>query len=309
MKHYGVKRILNGISRMQIQSINKNIRVVRDDLFPFLGGGNKGRKILYIAEAIARENCTAVVSTGSMQSNHTRALAIAAALNNWQCTLVLHGNKDEFNSAGGNAKIMRLSGAKIIITSVDRIAAAMNDAMESYLSNGFKPYYVTGGGHTMEGGLAYIDAIGELREYCEEEKWFPDFIFMATGTGGTQSGILAGLDKFEMDSKVIGISVARKSERAQNIVHTFYKELCAKYNILNKGRESIVLDDYLCGGYEKYNEQILAISLNAIKEYGFVLDTTYTGKAFYGMMEYIKQYNINKRILFWHTGGIFNFLA
>jgi D-cysteine desulfhydrase len=294
---------------MLVQSIEKNIKIVRDDLYPFLGGGNKARKIGYIAEAIRKENCNAVVSTGGVQSNHCRALAVSAAENGWECTLVLHGSEDEFNGANGNAKIMRLSGAQIKFTSPERIAAVMDDCMEQYRSKGLRPYYVRGGGHTLEGGLAYIDAVGELSAYCENENWFPNYIFMASGTGSTQSGVLAGIDKYRMRCRVIGISVARKSESARNIVNEFYKELCAKYHIECRHEEVVVLDDFLCGGYEKYNEELLDLSLSALKRYGFILDTTYSGKAFYGMQEYIKEHNVKENILFWHTGGILNFLA
>jgi len=291
---------------------NTNIKIFRDDLYPFLGGGNKGRKMDVIAKDIFLKNANALVTTGGIQSNHCRAVAIFAAQYKMKCTLVLHGSKEEFEKQSGNAKIMRLSGAEIIfVEEANQIGKAMDDAMNQYENSGFKPYYIWGGGHTLEGGLAYIEAISELKDYCNEHNWSPDYIFHASGTGSTQSGILAGLDKYVFENtKVIGISVGRKSEPATKIVDEFYKELCDHYNIDCSNRESIVLDNYLMGGYGQFNNELKELSLNSIKEYGFTLDTCYSGKAFYGMLDYIKKNKLEeKNILFWHTGGIFNFLA
>src|SRR5690554_5004568 len=209
----------------KIESISKPLKIFRDDLYPFLGGGNKGRKMDYIAKAIIREKANALVTTGGFQSNHCRAVAVYASQHKMDCTLVLHGSKADFEKQSGNAKIMRLSGANIVfVDEANQIGQAMDDALAIYQRNGLKPYYIWGGGHTLEGGLAYIDAVKELKDYCEKNNWISDYIFHASGTGSTQSGILAGLDKYGFDdTKVIGISVGRKSEPATKIVDDFYK--------------------------------------------------------------------------------------
>lgn len=293
----------------QIDIIDDQIRVFRDDLFPFLGGGNKGRKILFIEKDIKQKGGNAVVSTGGIQSNHCRAVAILAAQNHWPCTLVLHGDKERFYSESGNARIIKTSGANVIfVKDASEISECMDNAMDLYSKKNLNPYYIQGGGHTIDGGLAYIDAVRELEQYSISNNWFPEYIFLASGTGSTQAGILAGVSKYKIPSKVIGISVAREKYRAEENISNFYTELCSAFNIKRLDNDIIVLDDYLCGGYEKYNPELKKLSLDSVRKYGFTLDTTYTGKAFYGMLDYIKQNNINSNILFWHTGGIFNFL-
>lgn len=293
----------------QIDIIDDQIRVFRDDLFPFLGGGNKGRKILFIEKDIKQRGCNAVVSTGGVQSNHCRAVAILAAQNHWPCTLVLHGDKERFYSESGNARIIKTSGANVIfVKDASEISECMDNAMDLYSKKNLNPYYIQGGGHTIDGGLAYINAVRELEQYSISNNWFPEYIFLASGTGSTQAGILAGVSKYKIPSKVIGISVAREKYRAEENISNFYTELCSAFNIKRLDNDIIVLDDYLCGGYEKYNPELKKLSLDSVRKYGFTLDTTYTGKAFYGMLDYIKQNNINSNILFWHTGGIFNFL-
>lgn len=294
-----------------IDIINPNFRVLRDDLFPFLGGGNKGRKILSIEKDILEKGCNAIVTTGGIQSNHCRAAAIMAARNRWKCTLVLHGSKELFEKESGNALLMRLSGSNIIfVEEANQIAETMDKAMTQYKEMGLMPYYIWGGGHTMEGGYAYIEAVKELKNYSTENDWYPDYIFLASGTGSTQAGIMAGLDKYNLkQTKIIGISVSRPRLTAEKVVCSFYNELCTFYGIECRDQETIVLDDYICGGYEKFDSDLYNFSQKSIKNYGFTLDTTYTGKAFYGMMKYIEKNNINNNILFWHTGGLLNFLA
>ena len=283
--------------------INQNITIIRDDLYPFLGGGNKGRKIDSIGQEILAGGYKAVVTTGGIQSNHCRATAVFCAQHQLQCTLVLHGDKDKFLKESGNAKIMRMSGANIVfVNEPSDIGITMNQAMQHYIDSGDKPYYLWGGGHNLLGGKAYIDAIAEL------ELSNIDYIFVACGTGSTQAGIMAGLSQYNIPCKVIGVSVARNKQSAEEHVQVFYQKLCENFSIPQL-HTTLVLDDYLCGGYEKYNEKLKSISDQSIVKYGFSLDTTYTGKAFWGMQDYILKNNIQGKILFWHTGGIFNFLA
>ncbi|GGZ70453.1 hypothetical protein GCM10007028_04480 [Algibacter mikhailovii] len=80
---------------------------------------------------------------------------------------------------------------------------------------------------------------------------------------------MTGLDKHHLPSKVIGISVGRNRERAEEIVTKFYKELCVRFNIVYQNRNTIVLDEYMCEGYQKYNDEIFEISNESIAQYGF----------------------------------------
>src|SRR5690606_2178927 len=137
------------------------------------------------------------------------------------------------------------SGADIVFVTPDLIASTMDAAMNDYKKQGLNPYYIWGGGHTLDGGLAYIEAVGELKRYCDREAWYPEYIFHASGTGSTQAGIMAGLDKYGIDEEVIGISVARTKPRAEEVVKAFYEELCSNYQIAKQERSVTVLDDFL----------------------------------------------------------------
>lgn len=301
-----INNLKNNSDFLVTDKLSENLLVVRDDLYPQLGGGNKGRKMNSIGQFLLKKNHNAIVTNGAIQSNHCRATALFAARYNLECTLVLHGDKDAFLSQSGNAKIIRDANVKIIFCEPKYISTEMDKAMQHYNNNGLNPYYLSGGGHTLEGGKAYIDAI---ETYINKETFKPDYIFLASGTGSTHSGIMAGLDKFKLNTKVIGISVARNKKRAEDIVSKLYRDLCSTYHIETLNRETIVVDKHLCGGYKKFNNEILNISKKSIANYGFILDTTYTAKAFYGMKKYIEEHNIKGNIIFWHTGGILNYLV
>lgn len=296
---------------MRIDSLNNQLRIFRDDLYPFLGGGNKGRKMVAIGKDILQKKANALVTTGGIQSNHCRAVAVFAARHQMACTLVMHGSPTDFEKQSGNAKIMRMAGAEIrFVKNPEEIGPTMDSAVKDYREKGMNPYYIYGGGHTLEGGKAYIDAVEELKIYGERENWIPDYIFLASGTGSTQGGILAGLNRSHWSTKVVGISVGRSRAKAEEIVTEFYGELCQTHQIHGPQRPVVVLEDYLCGGYGRFDQNIQAVSRQSLQKYGFTLDLCYTAKAFYGMLDFVKKNKLeNAQILFWHTGGIFNFLA
>ncbi|SHF79685.1 D-cysteine desulfhydrase [Arenibacter palladensis] len=286
-----------------IESINQSFAIFRDDLFPLLGGGNKARKMMALHNTIQEGQHTSIVTTGGIQSNHCRATALYCSKYDLDCTLVLHGNKEKFLTENGNARLIRNTNANVVFCNSDEISLEMDKAMLNYKALGQKPFYLYGGGHTLEGGKAYIDIIEEIKK----SGFAPDYIFLASGTGSTQAGLLAGISKYQLKTKVIGISVGREKKRSEKIIKEFYSELCYRYSIPENVNNITVADEFLCGGYEKFNDEILQISNNSYTKYGIPLDTTYTAKAFYGMQQIIKKQMITGNILFWNTGGIFNY--
>jgi len=283
------------------------IIVVRDDVFPFIGGGGKARKAVHY-EALLREGCyNAVVTCGGIQSNHNRAIALMCAKNCWKCHLCIQGTEERFLAEKGNALLDRLGGAECEFIKSEETAVAMDRAMEQLAAQGYKPYYCHGGGHDLPGGTCFVDAVEELVKQIEK----PDFIFHASGTGSTQAGIVVGLDRVGWnDVKCIGISVARQYERGKQIIAEFANMLSEYYGMTERYDDRILFNtDYLYGGYEQFTPEMDAYLKKAMKETGLVFDTTYSGKAFYGMMNIIKKEGLqDKKIVFWHTGGIMNFM-
>lgn len=295
----------------QVRFDNIELSVVRDDLFPFIGGGSKARKAIEYEAMFKNEGFNALVTCGGIQSNHNRAMALMAARNGWRCHLCIQGTKDRFFSEKGNALLCRLSGAEVEMIRPEETSAAMDRGMEVFRKQGLNPYYVHGGGHDFPGGISFIKAVEEMKCLCDERDYKPDYIFLASGTGSTQAGIVVGLEKVGWtDVKVVGISVARQHERGKQVIAEFANRLGGYYGIEKDFSDDIYFNaDYLCGGYEQYSSEMEDFLMHAMKETGLVFDTTYSGKGFYGMMDIIKKEQLQKKkIIFWHTGGIMNLM-
>lgn len=142
-------------------------------------------------------------------------------------------------------------------------------------------------------------------------RYKPDYVFLASGTGSTQTGIVVGLDLVGWsDVKCVGISVARQQERGKQVIAEFANMLATHYGLQKDYTESILFNtDYLCGGYEQYTMEMKTYLEDAMRKTGLMFDTTYSGKGFYGMMQEIKKLHLeDKNIVFWHTGGLMNIM-
>ena len=283
------------------------ISIIRDDIFPQIGGGAKARKAVYYEAYIKGKGYNAVVTCGGIQSNHNRAIALMCARNGWKCHLCIQGNKERFLSEKVNSLLCRQSGTECELIQPEDTAIAMDRAMKCLTAEGYKPYYCHGGGHDLPGGVAFVDAVKFLAQKTEK----PDYIFHASGTGSTQAGIVVGLDRVGWsDVKVVGISVARQYERGRQVIVDFSNKLAEYYGMNERYEDRIIFNtDYLCGGYEQYTLEMETYLNCVMRQTGLMFDTTYSGKAFYGMMDYIKKNNLeNRKILFWHTGGLMNLM-
>lgn len=285
---------------------NSALYVVRDDLFPLFYGGNKARKMVHIIREIEQGQMDAVVSTGGIQSNHCRVAALACAERGWPCKLILHGSREQFLAEKGNALLMRRSGAQLEFVEGHDIGPAMDRAMQELKAMGKRPYYLYGGGHNRPGVLAYREAMQEFKQAWPLEDP-PDSIFLASGTGSTQAGLLAGCRMLGWSrTRIRGISVARTRERGR-------RAILESIGFLDGDPESymddIYFDDrYTFGAYGNYTSELDEFTARMARETGLILDNTYTGKAFYGMMDLISKEREAGPLVFWHTGGLLNLM-
>jgi D-cysteine desulfhydrase len=288
-----------------------DLRVKRDDVFPWAGGGTKARKALAIGRVIEREGCDAIVTTGGLQSNHVRAMALLAASRGWRMAAILHGNPEMLDQPQGNLLLCRLLGVAVRVVPPDEIAVEMTGAAQRLASEGYRPYTVPGGGHCASGAQALVDAMDELSSQCYDLDWRPDYIVHASGTGTTQAGIMAGLDLLSWPTRVIGISVARRNPRGGEVVREAYEQARQRLGIQAPPRALEFRDEWVGAGYEQAGECVLRTIRRAARSDALILDPTYTGKAFCALLDLASDGYLptGARVLFWHTGGLLNLMA
>lgn len=285
-----------------IRYMGREISVKRDDLFPVAGGGNKGRKLKRIFSDDMSNDCSAIITNGGTQSNHARVCAVLAAEQGLEAHLVLHGLPEEKDNPCGNMLISMLAGANIYIVSSCVISEKIEEIKEKLREEGKAYHVIPGGAHCLSGGLSYVDSIGEI-------DGFPDVLVLPTGTGATQAGIMAGLDRVGAETRVVGISVARLNPRGKDIVFDSYKEIRKHLRFDSLPEREVIFDDrWVCGGYGRFGSEILEVILKVGKASGLVLDPIYTGKAFWGMSQLMKEGLIGaeEKVMFWNTGGLIN---
>ena len=81
--------------------------------------------------------------------------------------------------------------------------------IEDLKSEGYKPYFIQGGGHGNIGTQAYVDAYQEIVQFEKETGIYFDYIFHTSGTGTTQAGLVCCQIINGDKRHIIGISNAR----------------------------------------------------------------------------------------------------
>lgn len=281
-----------------------DISIKRDDLLPMYMGGNKVRKNKYIFKELVEEKIPDIIMTnGGAESNHARVCALMAAEWGIDCHLVLHGEPDDSDYLHGNQFFIQSTGAVVDYVAPSCIAETLAKQKVEYEKKGLNVAVIPGGGHSVTGAKAYIDAVVELHEE-------PEYIVFASGTGATHAGIQAGVELRGWKTRVIGISIAREQLRGQQAVEEIYNELMGTYS--DKTIEQYAgiefNADYTQGGYGKYSRYSIQKLSWLVGKTGIAFDPVYSGKAMLGLINMIESGCIprNAKVLFWHTGGLLN---
>jgi 1-aminocyclopropane-1-carboxylate deaminase/D-cysteine desulfhydrase-like pyridoxal-dependent ACC family enzyme len=275
--------------------------VKRDDAIPLGFGGNKVRKLQVVGAQAIAAGADTLITTGGVQSNHARATAAVAARMGLGCVLVANGSPQEKPTA--NALLDRLLGAEVrYVASRDARVPAMEQAAGELRAQGRKPFVIPLGASTPHGAAAYAAAVGEILTQIPP----PDLIVVATSSGGTQAGILAGCILRNLQTRVVGISA---DDPAGTIAAEIRRILGGLEELIGMASgdltgAAIEIDDtFVGGGYGVPTPASTeAIELCARREALF-LDPTYTAKAMAGLIARIRKRELHGTVLFWHTGG------
>ncbi len=280
----------------------------RDDLTGFGFGGNKSRKLEFLIGEALEHGCDAIVTSGGLQSNFCRLTAAAGAVTDMSVHLVLGGARPA--QPTGNLILDEMLGAEIhFVNSTDwnDWEAECAKVVTELEIKGRKVFRIPIGGSVPVGVAGYVSAFIEIMKDQERLGLSFDHIIHASGSGGTQAGLVVGARALGFRGRVLGISVDKPREHLAAHVAGLATETAAYLGQpLTFAPADIEVDDaYLGGGYAVIGEpEREAIRLFARTE-GLLLDPVYTGRAAAGLIDLIRKgrFTRDETVLFWHTGG------
>lgn len=296
------------------------IWVKRDDCTGLSTGGNKARKLDFLIGDALDKGADCVVTIGSLQSNHARQTAAAAAKYGLSCYLLLQDNPKVSNEPrfidNGNIFLDKLHGAKISIHSDGEcLHSAMLRLVDTLRSEQRNPYVIPLGGSNFIGSLGYVQAANEILTQADSLDVEFDTLIHATGSGGTQAGLIVGLLTHQSPIKVVGVSVdtdaTTKKERVNQLAREISQHLSLNLNQTRLENSIHVTDDYIGVAYGVPSTgSVHAVKLLAERE-GLLLDPIYSGKAMAALIDQIKTRKFEKQanLLFLHTGGVASLFA
>ena len=287
--------------------VGRDIYIKRDDVTPLAMGGNKLRKLEFLAADALREGADTLVTAGAIQSNHVRQTAAVAAKLGLHCVALLEnptGTRAENYLTNGNRLLLDLFNAQIeMCDALTDPAAQLSELATRIEAQGFRPYVVPVGGSNALGAMGYVESALEIAQQCEGVLDLSSVV-VASGSAGTHAGLAVGLEQLMPDAELIGVTVSRSVAEQKPKVVTLQQEIARQLEL--QAQADIQLwDEYYAPGYGLPNDEGMeAVKLLARLE-GILLDPVYTGKAMAGLLYGIEQkrFKDNGPILFVHTGG------
>jgi L-cysteate sulfo-lyase len=285
--------------------------IKRDDCTGLSTGGNKTRKLEYLMAEASAAGADMVLTQGATQSNHARQTAAAAARLGLDCHLILEdrtGYNEPNYRRNGNVLLDVLHGATIEHrgTGLDMNAELLAVA-DGFAARGRRPYAIPGGGSNATGALGYVNCALELLGQMVERGLTFDHMVTATGSAGTQAGLVVGLKALNAQLPLLGIGVRAPKDVQEGNVFRLAQAVEAKIGtpgVVARG-DVVANCDYVGPGYGIPADSTLeAIDLFARLE-GILLDPVYSAKGAAGLIDLIRkgQFTAGQRVMFLHTGG------
>ena len=287
--------------------LGREIFIKRDDVTPLAMGGNKVRKLEFLAADALREGADTLVTAGAIQSNHVRQTAAVAAKLGLHCVALLEnpiGTQAENYLSNGNRLLLDLFNVQVeMCAALDDPDVQLQELATRIEAQGFRPYVIPVGGSNALGALGYVESALEIAQQCEGAVNLSSVV-VASGSAGTHAGLAVGLEHLLPKTELIGVTVSRSvADQKPKVVAL--QQAVARELELSAAAEITLWDEYFAPGYGTPNEEGMeAVKLLARLE-GILLDPVYTGKAMAGLIDGISQKRFKDQgpILFIHTGG------
>jgi 1-aminocyclopropane-1-carboxylate deaminase/D-cysteine desulfhydrase-like pyridoxal-dependent ACC family enzyme len=272
--------------------------VKRDDLTGLGAGGNKARKLDYLVADAKAKGCDTLLTGGAAQSNHVRTTAAAARVTDLGCVAVLGGRPPSVPE--GNLLLDRLFDVELVWVGdydAERVETTMAETCLRLAAEGRHPYEVPLGGASDVGTLGYVAAAAELMTQAP----LGSVVYTATGSGGTQAGLVVGLGHHDRVRGVDAGAIPDVDERIRSLVSATASLACRPFPV-----GELMLDRSQIGaGYgDRTDAAKEALQLAARLE-GLVLDPVYSAKALAALIADRRAGRIgaDQPVVFLHTGG------
>jgi 1-aminocyclopropane-1-carboxylate deaminase len=277
-------------------------------------GGNKVRKLEYLAADALAQGCDTLVSIGGVQSNHTRQVAAVAAQLGLGCVLVQErwvDWDDPVYDKVGNILLSRIMGADVRLDPAGfdiGIRRSWEEALASVEEAGGKPYAIPAGAsdHPL-GGLGFARFADEVAEQEAELGVFFDTIVVCAVTGSTHAGMIAGFAARPEERRVLGIDASATVEQTWAQIARIARQTAEKIEL---GRELaddeiVLLDEWHAGTYGIPDEKTIEAIRLAARLEGMITDPVYEGKSMAALLDLVRDGRIEpgSRVLYAHLGG------
>ena len=290
--------------------------IKRDDCTGLATGGNKTRKLEFLMAAAQDAGADIVVTQGAVQSNHVRQTAAAAAKLGMKCHAVLERRVPDVAPSyetTGNVLFDHMFGATMEFrpSGLDMNAEAQ-EVTNSLREAGNNPYFIPGGGSNEIGALGYVSSAQEILQQITAQNLDPKWIVVATGSAGTQAGLLAGFHAHTCDIPIMGISVRQPHDVQVENVYRLAVKTAALLTDRPLPRSRVLVDDgYVGAGYGITTEGTIAATNMLARHEGILLDPVYSGKGMAGLIGRIETGDIAQDgdVIFLHTGGAVSLFA
>ena len=288
-----------------------NLWIKRDDCTGLATGGNKTRKLEYLMAEALKLGADTIITQGATQSNHVRQTVAIAAKLGMQSQVILEDRTgyafDDYRRSG-NVFLDHLYGAQVSEVPADTpMDAAIERLAAQCRAKGGKPYVIPGGGSNPLGALGYVTCALELVDQATNLGLDIDSLVHATGSAGTQAGLLVGMEGSRAQIPVLGIGVRAARPAQEERVFGLAQQTAELLGVPGAvARERVVANcDYVGPGYGKPTPGMVeAVTMLARLE-GILLDPVYSGKGMAGLIDLIRQGHFKKgqSVVFLHTGG------
>lgn len=291
--------------------------VKRDELTGLEVSGNKIRKLEFSVAQALQDGCDTLITCGGEQSNHCRATAIIGARLGLKVHLILRGQVPA-EAPDGNLLLDLLSGAEVTFLPLSEWRSHPDMArtlQQDYLAAGHKAAFIPVGASDEVGLWGYVAACKELKDDFDRLGITPRYIISATGSGGTQAGLIAGRALFSLSAEIRAFNVSDDAAYFANKVRGDLQLWKQRYH-MDLAIDELAVDTvegYLGPGYGRADPEVFATIAELARCEGLFLDPVYTGKAFHGMVTELGKAGAGQDsalagatdVVFIHTGGLF----